>query len=70
MQAYHERAENERLKAENEKLRAENIKYREALTKASCFTCGGAHAFENISTDEHQLRVENIRLRKEVHELN
>ncbi|KAL1362794.1 hypothetical protein HN51_011010 [Arachis hypogaea] len=61
-----ERSENSQLRAENEKLRADNMRYREALSNASCPSCGGPTAIGEMSFDEHHLRLENARLREEI----
>ncbi|XP_035819047.1 homeobox-leucine zipper protein ROC2 isoform X5 [Zea mays] len=66
MKNHHERQENSQLRSENEKLRAENMRYKEALSSASCPSCGGPAALGEMSFDEHHLRVENARLREEV----
>ncbi|KAL3509696.1 hypothetical protein ACH5RR_029097 [Cinchona calisaya] len=65
MKAYHERAYNARLKVKNEKLRIENMMYKESFSKAFCPSCEGAQDIGDISLNEHQLRVENARLREE-----
>uniref|UniRef100_A0A7N0TU79 Uncharacterized protein n=1 Tax=Kalanchoe fedtschenkoi TaxID=63787 RepID=A0A7N0TU79_KALFE len=70
MKAQHERHENTQLRNENEKLRAENMRYREALANASCQQCGGPTAVGEMSFDEHQLRLENARLREEVDKIS
>ncbi|CAH9082336.1 unnamed protein product [Cuscuta europaea] len=66
MKAQHERSENSQLRAENEKLRADNIRYQEALSNATCPNCGGPAAIGEMSFDEQQLRIENVRLREEI----
>ncbi|XP_057985219.1 homeobox-leucine zipper protein HDG2 isoform X2 [Hevea brasiliensis] len=66
MKTQHERHENSQLRAENDKLRADNMTYREALSNASCPSCGGPTAIGEMSFDEHQLRLENARLREEI----
>ena len=66
LQTQHERHENTQLRTDNDKLRAENLRYREALNNASCPNCGGPTAIGEMSFDEHQLRLENARLREEV----
>lgn len=43
------------------------MRYREALANASCPQCGGPTVVGEMSFDEHQLRLENARLREEVH---
>lgn len=65
-QTQHERHENQQLRNENDKLRAENIRYREALSNTSCPNCGGQTTPGEMSFDEQQLRIENVRLREEV----
>ncbi|XP_052206592.1 homeobox-leucine zipper protein HDG2-like isoform X2 [Diospyros lotus] len=61
-----ERRENQGLRAENEKLRAENMTYREVIANASC-TCGGPKSAPGeMSHGEHNLRVENARLKEEI----
>lgn len=62
----HERVENSQLRAENDRLRTENMRYKEALSSSSCPTCGGPTTLGEMSFDEHNLRVENARLREEI----
>ncbi|XP_020552078.1 homeobox-leucine zipper protein ROC1-like isoform X1 [Sesamum indicum] len=66
MKTQHEHQENTQLRSENEKLRAENMRYREALSNASCPTCGGPTPMAEASFHQHQLRMENARLREEI----
>ncbi|GAB2215017.1 hypothetical protein Drorol1_Dr00019390 [Drosera rotundifolia] len=66
MKMQHERHENSNLRTENEKLRADNLRYREALSNTSCPNCGGPTAVGEMSYDEHNLRLENARLREEI----
>ncbi|XP_039029108.1 homeobox-leucine zipper protein HDG2-like [Hibiscus syriacus] len=66
MKTQHERHENTQLRTENEKLRSDNMRFREALSTASCPNCGGPTAVGQMSFDEHQLRLENARLREEI----
>ncbi|XP_010267735.1 PREDICTED: homeobox-leucine zipper protein HDG2-like isoform X2 [Nelumbo nucifera] len=70
MKTQHERHENTHLRTENEKLRAENMRYKEALSNASCPNCGGPTALGEMSFDEHQLRLENARLREEIDKIS
>ncbi|KAJ4975091.1 hypothetical protein NE237_000197 [Protea cynaroides] len=70
MKTQHERHENTQLRADNEKLRAENMRCKEALTNASCPNCGGPTAIGEMSFDEHHLRIENDRLREEIHRIS
>lgn len=70
MQAIQERHENSLLKAEIEKLRDENKGLRVTTSKnPSCPNCGFARSSNNATTlpaEEHQLRIENAKLRAEV----
>ncbi|KAF8409524.1 hypothetical protein HHK36_005601 [Tetracentron sinense] len=66
MKTQHERHENTQLRTDNEKLRVDNMRYKEALSNASCPNCGGPTAIGEMSFDEHQLRIENARLREEI----
>ncbi|KAI3465730.1 hypothetical protein Pfo_022393 [Paulownia fortunei] len=66
MKTQHEHQENTQLRTENEKLRAENMRFREALASASCLTCGGPTPIRETSFHQHQLRMENARLREEI----
>uniref|UniRef100_M4C9C8 Uncharacterized protein n=1 Tax=Brassica campestris TaxID=3711 RepID=M4C9C8_BRACM len=65
MKAQHERHDNQILKSDNDKLRAENNRYKEALSNATCPSCGGPAATGEMSFDEQHLRIENARLREE-----
>ncbi|XP_074270029.1 homeobox-leucine zipper protein PROTODERMAL FACTOR 2-like [Silene latifolia] len=66
MKAHQERTENQQLRSENDKLRGDNIRFKEALSNASCPSCGGPAAIGEMSFDEQQLRIENARLREEI----
>ncbi|CAN7116629.1 unnamed protein product [Brassica rapa subsp. narinosa] len=66
MKAQHERHDNQILKSDNDKLRAENNRYKEALSNATCPSCGGPAAIGEMSFDEQHLRIENARLREEI----
>ncbi|KAG6419042.1 hypothetical protein SASPL_121251 [Salvia splendens] len=50
MKAQHERHENTQLRNENDKLREDNIRYKEALTNATCPSCGGPAAIGEMSS--------------------
>ncbi|XP_057759497.1 homeobox-leucine zipper protein ANTHOCYANINLESS 2-like isoform X1 [Arachis stenosperma] len=64
-----ERHENMILKQENERLRAENSVMREAMANPMCNNCGGAAIPGQISFDEHQIRIENARLKDELNRI-
>ncbi|CAH8325332.1 unnamed protein product [Eruca vesicaria subsp. sativa] len=64
-----ERHENSLLRQENDKLRAENMSVREAMRNPMCGHCGGSAVLGEISLEEHQLRVENSRLKDELDRL-
>lgn len=66
MKAQHERQDNTVLRAENEKLKAENFALRDAVRNVSCPNCGGPANLAEMSFDEQQLRIENVRLREEI----
>ncbi|WJX71419.1 hypothetical protein P8452_55415 [Trifolium repens] len=65
-----ERHENMILRQENEKLRAENSMLKEGLPNAICNNCGGPGIAGQISMDDHQLRIENARLKEELARLS
>ncbi|KAF8051731.1 hypothetical protein N665_1672s0008 [Sinapis alba] len=64
-----ERHENSLLRQENDKLRAENMSAREAMRNPMCGHCGGSAVLGEISLEEHQLRIENSRLKDELDRL-
>ena len=64
-----ERHENAILKQENDKLRAENSVMKDAIANPTCNTCGGPSIPGHLSFEEHHLRIENARLREELHRL-
>ncbi|CAL0303406.1 unnamed protein product [Lupinus luteus] len=61
-----ERHENMMLRQENERLRAENSLMKEAVANPMCQTCGGTALPGQIIFDEHQVRIENARLKDEL----
>ncbi|KAK4398008.1 Homeobox-leucine zipper protein MERISTEM L1 [Sesamum angolense] len=64
LKTWGEHHKNSNFRTENDELRAENMMYKEALTNACCRACGHA-VVAIISSNEHHLRVENVRLRKQ-----
>ncbi|XP_022736692.1 homeobox-leucine zipper protein ANTHOCYANINLESS 2-like isoform X2 [Durio zibethinus] len=61
-----ERHENVILRQENDKLRAENDLLKQAITSPICNSCGGPAVPGEISYEQHQLRIENARLKDEL----
>ncbi|KAK7270509.1 hypothetical protein RIF29_23707 [Crotalaria pallida] len=61
-----ERHENIMLRQENEKLRAQNSMIKEALSNPTCSNCGSPAIPGQISFEDHQVRIENARLRDEL----
>ncbi|XVF50787.1 hypothetical protein PTKIN_Ptkin04bG0131400 [Pterospermum kingtungense] len=61
-----ERQENVVLKQENDRLRAENDLLKQAMTNPICNTCGGPAVLGEISYEQHQLKIENARLKDEL----
>ncbi|XP_050377975.1 homeobox-leucine zipper protein HDG5 [Argentina anserina] len=66
MKAQQDRADNVMLRAENDTLKNENYRLQAALRNILCPNCGGAAIIGDIALDEHQLRLENARLREEL----
>ncbi|MCO5577089.1 hypothetical protein L7F22_030911 [Adiantum nelumboides] len=66
LKVHHERQDNGVLRAENEKLKVENFALRDAVRNVSCPSCGGPATLAEMSYDEQQLRIENMRLREEI----
>ncbi|XP_021892210.1 homeobox-leucine zipper protein ANTHOCYANINLESS 2 isoform X1 [Carica papaya] len=61
-----ERHENVILRQENDKLRTENELLKEAMRNPMCNNCGGPGMAGEISYEQHQLRIENARLKDEL----
>ncbi|XP_022734775.1 homeobox-leucine zipper protein ANTHOCYANINLESS 2-like [Durio zibethinus] len=61
-----ERHENVILSQQNDKLRAENDLLKQAITSPLCNSCGGPAVPGEISYEQHQLRIENARLKDEL----
>ncbi|XVE64183.1 hypothetical protein DITRI_Ditri07aG0081300 [Diplodiscus trichospermus] len=61
-----ERHENVILRQENDKLRAENDLLKQAMTSPICNNCGGPAVPGEISYEQHQIRIENARLKDEL----
>ncbi|KAF8008586.1 hypothetical protein BT93_K2300 [Corymbia citriodora subsp. variegata] len=69
MKTQMERHENIMLRDDNNRLRNENDAMRSKLANPICSNCGGTAIFSGagmVSYEEHQLRVENARLKDEV----
>ncbi|XP_059667046.1 homeobox-leucine zipper protein ANTHOCYANINLESS 2 isoform X2 [Cornus florida] len=64
-----ERHENVILRQENNKLRIENIAIKDAMRSPICSSCGGPAVLGEISIEEHQLRIENARLKDELNRI-
>lgn len=61
-----ERHENVILRQENDKLQAENDFLKQAMTSPVCNGCGGPALPGEVSYEQHQLRIENARLKEEL----
>ena len=61
-----ERHENVILRQENDKLQAENDLLKQAMTSPICNSCGGPAMAGEIYYEQHQLRIENARLKDEL----
>lgn len=57
------------LRQENEKLRAENSVMKEAMANPMCNSCGGPAIPGQVSFEEHQVRIENARLKDELNRI-
>ncbi|KAK8569518.1 hypothetical protein V6N13_046569 [Hibiscus sabdariffa] len=61
-----ERHENVILRQENDKLRAENDYLKQAMINSVCNSCGGPTVPGEVSYEQHQLKIENARLKEEL----
>ncbi|CAI8584323.1 unnamed protein product [Vicia faba] len=66
MKTQMERHENMILRQDNDKLRAENSLMKDAMANPICSNCGGPAIPGQISMEEHQIRIENARLKEEL----
>ena len=57
------------LRQENDKLRAENSLMKDAMSNPVCNNCGGPAIPGQISFEEHQIRIENARLKDELNRI-
>lgn len=71
IKAIQERHENSLLKSEMDKLRDENKLLRDTIKKGNCPNCGFGSSSKDTTnyTDEHQLRIENTKLKAEIEKL-
>ncbi|CAL5367212.1 unnamed protein product [Camellia sinensis] len=65
-----ERHENSYLKQQNEDLLIANVRMKEAMRSPICNNCGGPAILGDVSIEEHHLRVENARLKDELHRIS
>ncbi|XP_074294206.1 homeobox-leucine zipper protein HDG1-like [Silene latifolia] len=61
-----ERHENVSLKQEYDKLRLENGALKDAMRNPTCQDCGGAVIMGEVSMQDHELKIENERLKDEL----
>ncbi|GLJ12371.1 hypothetical protein SUGI_0189540 [Cryptomeria japonica] len=66
MKAQQDRTDNAILRVENESLRNENLTLREAVKNVICPSCGGPSLVGEMAYSEHNLRMENSRLKDEL----
>ncbi|KAL2558592.1 Homeobox-leucine zipper protein ANTHOCYANINLESS 2 [Forsythia ovata] len=66
MKSQVEHYENSILKQENDKLCVENIAMKEAIRNPICGKCGGPAILGELQMEQHQLIIENARLRDEL----
>ncbi|KAK9698990.1 hypothetical protein RND81_08G146100 [Saponaria officinalis] len=66
MKAQQDRTDNVILRAENDNLKHENYRLQAVLRSLVCPGCGGGSILGEVEYDEHQLRLENARLKEEL----
>ncbi|KAL9230813.1 hypothetical protein vseg_006113 [Gypsophila vaccaria] len=66
MKAQQDRTDNVILRAENDNLKHENYRMQAVLRSLVCHGCGGGSILGEVEYDEHQLRLENGRLKEEL----
>ncbi|KAH9602143.1 hypothetical protein KSS87_012664 [Heliosperma pusillum] len=66
MKAQQDRTDNVILRAENDNLKNENYRLQAVLRSLVCPGCGGGSILGDVEYDEHQLRIENVRLKEEL----
>lgn len=57
------------LRGDNERLKAENEMFKQAMASPICSNCGGQAVPGEISIEQHQLKIENARLKDELHRI-
>ena len=65
-QAHQERHDNSYLRSQNDKLKAENAALQSTIRSVLCSNCGGPTSMHEESSEDHQLRLENAKLKEEV----
>ncbi|KAG0498626.1 hypothetical protein HPP92_003317 [Vanilla planifolia] len=70
MKAQQDRVDNVILRADNENLKNENYRLQVAIRNVVCPNCGGPAVLGEVSFDEHNLRIENARLKEELERLS
>ncbi|CAO2838043.1 unnamed protein product [Amaranthus hypochondriacus] len=66
MKAQQDRTDNVILRAENDNLKNENYRLQAVLRSLICPGCGGSSILGEVEYDEHQLHIENARLKEEL----
>ncbi|THG05495.1 hypothetical protein TEA_020378 [Camellia sinensis var. sinensis] len=65
-----ERFESSILKRQHEELMMENISMKEGMRNPICGNCGGPAILGDVSIEEHNLKVENARLKDELNRIS